>query len=639
MSEPSLYGRRKYWAKRFGPAPVLPMSRKEMDELGWDSCDIIVVSGDAYVDHPSFGMALIGRVLEAQGFRVGIIAQPDWQSPAAFSVLGRPNLMFGVTSGNMDSMVNRYTADGRRRSDDAYSPDQQPDLRPDRAVIAYCNRCRQAYSGVPIVAGGIEASLRRVAHYDYWSDKVRRSILLDAKADMLIYGNAERAVVEVAHRLAAAEEIADIKDVRGTVFARPTSETGREVVRLPAYDIVAQDPLQFARATRLVFDEADPVHGRALVQQHAKRDVFLLPPAVPLSTKELDQTYELPFTRCPHPAYKSARLKAWEMIRHSVTIMRGCFGGCSFCALACHAGPIIQSRSEESILREIKQVRDNVPGFTGIISDLGGPTANMYRQGCLRDAQQKKCQRLSCLYPSVCRQLQTSHLPLIKLYRRARKLRGIKKILIGSGVRYDLALRSSEYVKELVGHHVGGYLKIAPEHVCPGPLAHMQKPDVKLFERFKGLFEKHSAEASKEQYLVPYFIAAHPGTTDEDMLELAQWLKKHDFRIDQAQTFLPTPMSLATAMYHSGINPLKPFKDGGVKVKVPRGLRARRLHKAFLRYHDPVNWPLLRKALKRMGREDLIGNGKRHLVPSWQPGRGRKNESRPSAKRKKRTRR
>ncbi len=589
-----------------------------MDDLGWDSCDIIVVTGDAYVDHPSFGMALIGRVLEAQGFRVGIIAQPDWKGPAAFSVLGKPNLMFGVTSGNMDSMVNRYTADGRRRSDDAYSPDEQPDLRPDRALIAYCNRCHQAFGGVPIVIGGIEASLRRVAHYDYWSDKVRRSILLDSKADMLIYGNAERAVVEVAHRLAAGEEIANIKDVRGTAFARPTYETGPEIVRLPTYEIVARDPLEFARATRLVFDEADPVHGRALVQKHAQRDVFIMPPAMPLSTKELDQTYELPFTRCPHPAYKNARLKAWEMIRYSVTIMRGCFGGCSFCALACHAGPIIQSRSEESILREIEQVRDTVPGFSGIISDLGGPTANMYRQGCKRDDHQKKCRRLSCLYPSICDQLETSHQPLIKLYRRARNLRGIKKILIGSGVRYDLALCSPEYVKELAAHHVGGYLKVAPEHICPGPLAHMQKPDIKHFERFQALFEKHSRKASKKQYLVPYFIAAHPGTSDEDMLELAVWLKKHDFRIDQVQTFLPTPMSLATAMYHSGINPTKPIKDGGVKVTVPRGLKARRLHKAFLRYHDPVNWPLLRKALKRMDRQDLIGNGERHLVPGWQ---------------------
>lgn len=679
QTAPDLFSHRPYWAHRFGIAPFLPISRQEMDLLGWDSCDIILVTGDAYVDHPSFGMALIGRLLESQGFRVGIIAQPDWRSAHAFSELGRPNLFWGVTAGNMDSMVNRYTADRRLRSDDAYTPDAEGGKRPDRSVIVYAQRCREAHPDVPLVIGGIEASLRRIAHYDYWSEKVRRSVLLDAKADLLVYGNGERAVVEIAHRLARGEAIGDITDLRGTAFARRELPQGwteidsteveepgpaapkedpyaaapsgcetqpdapkvvsfhrrprrmdreHSFIRLPAFERVKADPMYYAHASRILHLETNPGNARALVQKHGDRDVWLNPPPLPLTTKEMDRVYELPYARQPHPAYRGSKLPAYEMIRFSITIMRGCFGGCTFCSITEHEGRIIQNRSEDSIIREVEQVRDSVPGFTGIISDLGGPTANMYRLACKSPKIEAACRRPSCVYPGICDNLDTDHSALVSLYRRARKLPGIKKILIASGLRYDLAVRSPEYVKELVSHHVGGYLKIAPEHTEQGPLSKMMKPGIGTYDRFKELFDRFSKEAGKEQYLIPYFIAAHPGTKDEDMLNLALWLKRNGFRADQVQAFLPSPMASATAMYHTGLNPLKRLRGrGNEKVFSARGARQRRLHKAFLRYHDAENWPLLRDALKRMGRADLIGNGKRHLIPSWQPvGTGRQGE-------------
>ncbi|MBZ0093553.1 MAG: YgiQ family radical SAM protein [Sulfuricellaceae bacterium] len=680
---PPLFSYRKFWAKRFGVAPFLPMSRVEMEALGWDSCDVIVVTGDAYVDHPSFGMALVGRLLEAQGFRVGIISQPDWHSAEAFQVLGKPNLYFGVAAGNMDSMVNRYTAERRLRSDDAYTAGGEGGKRPDRAVTVYAQRCREAYADVPVIIGGIEASLRRIAHYDYWSDTVRRSILPDSKADLLIYGNAERALVDVTHRLAAGQKIGEITDVRGTAFMRrgvpagwteidstsvdepgpvhphpdpyasggktdavplsppaPLVEQGgkaaqspviphageggkldraRCAVRLPAYEQVKADPVLYAHASRILHLESNPGNARALVQRHGERDVWLNPPPIPLTTAELDGVYDLPYARRPHPAYGEARIPAYEMIRFSVNIMRGCFGGCTFCSITEHEGRIIQSRSEESVLHEIEAIRDATPGFTGVISDLGGPTANMYRLACCDPKIESACRRLSCVFPGICKNLGTDHGPLIQLYRKARALRGIKKILIGSGVRYDLAVQSPEYVKELATYHVGGYLKIAPEHTEEGPLAKMMKPGIGAYYRFKELFEKFSQEAGKEQYLIPYFIAAHPGTTDDDMLNLALWLKKNGFRLDQVQGFTPTPMALASTMYHTGRNPLKKLSRNGEEVPVPSGGRVRRLHKAFLRYHDAENWPLLRDALRRMGRADLIGNGKQHLIPAWQP--------------------
>ena len=677
-----LFGYRKFWAHRFGPAPFLPMSKAEMDVLGWDSCDVILVTGDAYIDHPSFGMALVGRLLEAQGFRVGIICQPDWNSAADFRKLGKPNLYFGVTAGNMDSMVNRYTSDRKIRSDDAYTPNGEANKRPDHAVTVYAQRCREAFSGCNVIIGSIEASLRRIAHYDYWSDKVRRSVLPDSKADLLIFGNAERALVELTHRLAKGEKIADIRDLRGTAFMVPkgwlpgddwtamdstsvdtpgqlvqhadpyamdpvsqnsqnfgltaaehpvrlVSRTERlaalrerrahTVIRLPSYEQVKDDPVLYAHASRTFHLESNPGNARALVQAHGERDVWLNPPPIPLTTEELDQVYELPYARRPHPAYGEAKIPAWEMIRFSVNIMRGCFGGCTFCSITEHEGRIIQSRSEDSVIREIEEMRDKTPGFTGIVSDLGGPTANMFHLKCKDEKIEASCRRLSCVYPDICENLRTDHAPLISLYRRARTLKGVKKVLIGSGLRYDLAVRSPEYIKELVTHHVGGYLKIAPEHTEAGPLSKMMKPGMGAYDRFKQLFDRFSREAGKEQYLIPYFIAAHPGTTDEDMMNLALWLKRNNFRLDQVQTFLPTPMALATTMYHSERNPLKKVTRGSEHVGSVRNGRQRKLQKAFLRYHDPANWPLLREALKEMGRADLIGNGKKQLVPAWQP--------------------
>jgi uncharacterized radical SAM protein YgiQ len=640
----------------------------------------------------------------------------------------------------MDSMINRYTADRKIRTDDAYTPGDVGGKRPDRAAIVYSQRCREAFPDVPIVLGGIEGSLRRIAHYDYWSDKVRRSVVVDSKCDLLLYGNAERAIVEIAHRLAAREPVQKITDVRGTAFVRRETPEGwfeidstsvdtpghveahinpylmisdqareqgatcareeeakdvahgenqkvqtlkfvpnaanngsaaiagrpaptekpvdagasllainsgasllrgkgthkvpprdKSVIRLPSYEQVKQDAVLYAHANRVLHLETNPGNARCLVQAHGEghtaRDVWITPPPIPLTTAEMDHVFDLPYARSPHPRYAdeqgshdhATKIPAWEMIRFSVNIMRGCFGGCTFCSITEHEGRIIQSRSEESVIKEIEDIRDKVKGFTGVISDLGGPTANMYRLGCKTPAIEAACRKPSCVFPGICQNLTTDHDPLIKMYRRARALKGVKKILIGSGLRYDLAIQSPAYVKELVTHHVGGYLKIAPEHTESGPLDKMMKPGIGAYDRFKSMFDKFSAEAGKKQFLVPYFIAAHPGTSDEDMMHLAVWLKKNGFRADQVQTFYPSPMATATAMYHTTRNPLRKITRDSEKVDVVKGERRRRLHKAFLRYHDANNWPLLRDALKTMGRSDLIGNGKHHLIPSWQP--------------------
>jgi len=667
----------KYWAECYGTAPFLPMSRAEMDRLGWDSCDVVIVTGDAYVDHPSFGMAIIGRLLEAQGFRVGIIAQPDWHSKEPFEALGKPNLFFGVAAGNMDSMINRYTADRKVRNDDAYTPGGIGGRRPDRCSLVYAQRCREAWSDVPVVLGGIEASLRRIAHYDYWQDKVRRSILVDAHADILLYGNAERAVVELAHRLARGEPIREITDIRGTAFLREDTPEGwweidstridrpgrvdaivspyvntrdtaacaakqaegepepdfkalrfvpdarknraRSVIRLPSYQKVRADKVLYAHANRVLHLETNPGNARALVQAHGQQELWLNPPAEPLTTAEMDYVFGLPFSRVPHPAYGDARIPAYEMIRFSVNIMRGCFGGCTFCSITEHEGRIIQSRSEASILEEVEKIRDTVPGFTGVISDLGGPTANMYRIACKSREIEAACRKPSCVYPDICGNLDTDHSSLTRLYRKARALPGIRKVLIASGLRYDLAVKDPEYVRELVTHHVGGYLKIAPEHTERGPLDKMMKPGIGSYDHFRELFEKFSKEAGKEQYLIPYFIAAHPGTTDLDMVNLALWLKKYDFRADQVQAFYPSPMATATAMYHSSKNPLRKVTYDSETVEIVKSREKRRLHKALLRYHDPDNWPLIRETLKEMKLEHLIGPGPDQLVPARQP--------------------
>lgn len=618
------------------PAPFLPTSRAEMDALGWDACDVILVTGDAYIDHPSFGMALVGRLLEAQGFRVGIITQPDWQSPDAFRDLGRPLLYFGVTAGNMDSMVNRYTSDRRIRSNDAYTPGGEGGKRPDRSVIVYSQRCREAFKGVSVVIGGIEASLRRIAHFDYWSEKVRRSVLLDSKADILLYGNAERALVELTCRMADGEAIGDIADLRGTAVMRrtlpddvhvidgsdpeaplkapPGVPLERLAIRLPAFEQVKTDKVRYAHASRIVHREANPHNARALVQQHGDRELWLNPPPIPLTTPEMDAVYDLPYARAPHPSIAAKKVPAWDMIRFSINIQRGCYGGCTFCSITEHEGRIIQNRSQGSIMREIDAMRGQ-EGYTGHISDLGGPTANMYRTGCKSPEIEASCRRPSCLFPKVCENLNTDHAHTISLYRNARAAAGVKKVSIASGVRYDLASEDPAYVKELVTHHVGGYLKIAPEHLSDGPLSKMMKPGMGAYNKFKALFDKYSKQAGKKQYLIPYFIAAHPGTTDEDMLELALWLKDNNYKADQVQTFLPSPMATATAMYHTEKNPLRRVRENTEDVVTPKGLKVRRLHKAFLRWHDPENWPLLRQSLKNMGREDLIGAGPGKLIP------------------------
>jgi len=669
-------------SERAAAAPFLPMSRAEMDKLGWDSCDVILITGDAYIDHPSFGMALIGRLLEAQGFRVGIISQPDWHSADAFRALGKPNLYFGVTAGNMDSMINRYTADRKIRSEDAYTANAEPNKRPDRAVVVYAQRAREAYPDTAIVIGSIEASLRRIAHYDYWTDKVKRSVLPDSKADILLYGNAERALVDLTHRLAAGESIKSIRNLRGTAFmvprgwlpgddwvetnstrvdtpgkiappinpyaeipekqscastsaaaepeakpililtreerlAQQKEQRGKTVIRLPSFEQVSTDPVLYAHASRILHLESNPGNARGLVQAHGERDVWLNPQPLPLAMDEMDGVYGLPYARGPHPSYGNARIPAWEMIRFSINIMRGCFGGCTFCSITEHEGRIVQSRSEPSILREIGEIRDKTKGFTGTISDLGGPTANMYRLACKDKSIEESCRRLSCVYPVICSNLGTDHSKLISVYRKAREIPGIKKVLVSSGLRYDLAIRSPEYVKELVTHHVGGLLKIAPEHTEQNTLSKMMKPGIGNYDIFKEMFDRFSKEAGKKQYLIPYFIAAHPGTTDEDMMNLALWLKKNDFKLDQVQTFMLIMMAMATTLFYTRKNPLHKVDADSEVVETARSGQIRKLHKAFLRFHDPANWPILREGLKRMGRSDLIGNSSRHLIPAW----------------------
>ncbi|MCB1666353.1 MAG: YgiQ family radical SAM protein [Pseudomonadales bacterium] len=673
-----LFSYPRYWAECFGTAPYLPTTRAEMDALGWDSCDIIIVTADAYVDHPSFGMAVIGRMLEAQGFRVGIIAQPAWDSAEPFKILGEPNLFFGVTGGNMDSLINRYTADLRIRTDDAYTPHGEAGKRPDRSVIVYSQRCREAYYDTPIVIGGIEASLRRIAQYDYWSDKVRKSVLIDSNADILLYGNAERAIVELAHEIAAGKNVSELTTIRGTAFVRdqvpegwteidstridwpsridalpnpydmkdpegqscasdsaPEADSANPVriipmplqrkhaldhtstyIRLPSYNKVRNDPALYAHASRVLHQESNPHNAHVLVQKHDTKEVWVNPPPIPLTTEEMDGVFDLPYQRRPHPSYGNAKIPAYDMIKTSVNIMRGCFGGCTFCSITEHEGRIIQSRSEESVLREIEKIRDQVPGFTGTISDLGGPTANMYRLNCKSEQIQKNCRRLSCVYPTICQHLETDHRHTTQLYRKARAIPGIKRVAIASGLRYDLALRDPEYVEELVTHHVGGYLKIAPEHSEENTLSKMMKPSISSYDEFKEMFDRFSKKAGKVQYLIPYFIAAHPGTENEDMLNLGLWLKKNRFKPDQVQTFYPSPMALATAMYHSGKNPLKKVTYKSEKVSIVRQIEQRRIQKAFLRYHDEKNWPLLRQALRDMGRADMIGDGPHQLVPA-----------------------
>ncbi len=599
-------------ARHSSPAP-LPMTVEEMHARGWDEMDVVLITGDAYIDHPSFAMAIIGRVLEAAGFRIGIVSQPDWQSCEAWKTFGRPRLFFGISAGNMDSMINHYTANRKVRNDDAYSPGGRIGRRPDRATLAYCQRAREAYKGVPVIAGGVEASLRRLAHYDYWSDKVRRSILLDSKADLVVYGMGENAIVEIARRLAAGETVADLRGIRGVAYAMGASETPpADAITLPSYEAVCADKPTFADATRIIHNETNPYNARRLVQYHDRQAVVVNPPQYPVAQAVMDAIYDLPYTRRPHPSYTEA-IPAHQMIKDSVTIMRGCFGGCTFCSITAHQGRAIQSRSKESILTEIRQMPAD-DQFKGIISDIGGPTANMYQMQCTRPEVEAICRRQSCVHPTICKLLGTDHGPLIEIMKEARQTPGIKKVRISSGIRMDLARRSPEYMRELVRHHVGGYLKVAPEHTDPEVLSKMRKPSGDDFEKFSQVFQEESRKAGKKQYLIPYFIASHPASDLDAMIHLAVFLKQNGYQPDQVQDFIPAPMDVATAMYYTGIDPFtrKP-------VYVAQHLRDRKLQRALMQFFKPENYFEVREALQKAGRQDLIGDGCDCLIGSKPP--------------------
>ncbi|MGQ0614214.1 MAG: YgiQ family radical SAM protein [Planctomycetaceae bacterium] len=593
----------------------LPTSAEEMAERGWEAADVVFVTGDAYVDHPSFAMAVLGRVLEARGFRVAILPQPDWRSADPWRALGRPRLFFAVSAGNMDSMINHYTANRKRRNDDAYSPGGRIGLRPDRPTPVYAQRCREAFPGVPVILGGIEASLRRIAHYDYWSDTVRPSMLVSSKADLLAYGKGEATITAIAERLRAGESVAALRDLRGVCALLGKSEgvpEGGETLELPSCEEASADKLAFARMTRVFHQETNPFHARRLVQRHGDRVLLHNPPCLPIGQREMDAIYDLPYTRLPHPRYREP-IPAHAMIKDSVQIMRGCFGGCTFCSITMHEGRVIQSRSRRSILDEVKAIAAE-PGFKGTISDLGGPTANMYEMRCTRPEVEAKCRRLSCIHPTICKLLGTSHKPTLDLMRRARAVKGVKRVHVSSGIRMDLANLDDEYVDELVRHHVGGHLKVAPEHTSDKVLALMKKPSHASFETFAGKFRRASRAAGKEQYLVPYFIASHPGSTAVEMIELAIFLKTHGYKPRQVQDFIPAPMDVATCIYYTGLDPmtLKP-------VDVVTRLADRRTQRALMQFFKPENWFTVRKALLDAGRKELIGSGPHCLIPAQPP--------------------
>jgi uncharacterized radical SAM protein YgiQ len=601
------------------------MSRAEMTSRGWDAVDVVFVTGDAYVDHPSFAMAILGRVLEAAGFRAAILSQPDWHSCEPWRQFGRPRLFFGISAGNMDSLINHYTANRKVRNDDAYSPGGRIGLRPDRATLPYCHRAREAFPGVPIIAGGVEASLRRLAHYDYWSDTVRRSILLDSKAELLVYGMGEHAIVEIAKRLAAGQTVRDLRDLRGVAYVLGAKESEQfaacgsvganpqAAIHLPSFEEVKADKLAFAEATRLIHINTNPFNAQTLVQLHDRQAVVVNPPALPIAQAEMDHIYDLPYTRRPHPSYTEP-IPAYEMIKDSITLMRGCFGGCTFCSITAHQGRTIQSRSQESVLKEVRKLAAD-PEFSGVISDIGGPTANMYEMRCTRPEVEAKCKRLSCVHPSICKLLGTDHGPLVELMRRARTEPGIRKVLVASGIRMDLAQLSPEYMRELTAHHVGGHLKVAPEHTDRAVLGLMKKPVNNNFEGFAEEFTKASRSAGKpKQYLVPYFIASHPGSDLHAMIGLAVFLKQHGYQPDQVQDFIPAPFDIATCMYYTGIDPFT--KEA---VYVARHLKDRKLQRALMQFFKPENWFAVREALIEAGRSDLIGNGCDCLIPAQPP--------------------
>lgn len=598
-----------------GSLPHLPATRAEMDARNWDQVDVVFVTGDAYVDHPAFAMAILGRVLEAEGFRVAILSQPDWRSAEPWRTFGKPRLFFAISAGNMDSMINHYTANKKVRNDDAYSPGGRIGLRPDRATLPYCHRAREAYPGVPVIAGGVEASLRRLAHYDYWSDTVKKSILLDSKADLVVFGMGEEPIVEIARRLDAGESPRDLRDMRGVAYVLGAKETPpADALILPSYEDVKGDKRKFAVATRIIHQETNPHNAKRLAQYHDRQAVVANPPWPPISRESMDKIYGLPYTRRPHPMYRDERIPAYETVKDSVTIMRGCFGGCTFCSITAHQGRIIQSRSQESILNELK-ILGSDPEFPGVVSDLGGPTANMYEMRCLEPEVEKICKRLSCVHPKICKLLGTDHGPLVELMRKSREVEGIDQVLVASGIRTDLAQKSAEYIRELAAHHVGGHLKVAPEHADPEVLKRMKKPSIDDFGGFARAFAEAGRAAGKpKQYLVPYFIASHPGSDLKAMIDLALFLKRNGYRPDQVQDFIPAPFDIATCMYYTGLDPFT-----GEAVETPHRLKDRKLQRALLQFFKPENYFEAREALLKAGRGDLIGAGPDCLIPSRPP--------------------
>lgn len=594
----------------------LVTSREDMKRRGWDQLDFVYINGDAYVDHPGFAAALIGRVLESRGYRVGLISQPDWHSADAFKALGRPRLAALITAGNLDSMLNEKTAARKFRSRDSYSPGGETGHRPERATIVYANRMREAYKDVPIIIGGIEASLRRFAHYDYWSNKVRHSILLDSKADILSYGMGEHSIVEIADALAEGKSVAEMYDIRGICYVTGKPPVSDKTVVCPSYEAVRDDKAAFAKAFKMQYEEQDPFYGKTIIQPSENRFVVQTPPALPLSTEEMDAIYELPFQRRWHPDYDAAGgVPALQEVQFSLTSQRGCFGHCHFCAIASHQGRIIQHRSQESLVRETERMT-KLPGFKGYIHDVGGPTANFRHVACQKQLTDGVCRNRHCIGSETCRNLNTSHDDYLELLRKIRHVKGVKKVFVRSGLRYDYVLAdgNKEFVKELCQYHVSGQLKVAPEHVVKHVTDLMGKADVNAFLTFKDWFDEANRELGKKQYLVPYFMSSHPGCTLKDAVSLAEFLRDMHMQPEQVQDFIPTPGSLSTAMYYTGINPLTGQTLTGQKVYVARKAEEKQMQRALMQYKNPANYDIVYKALCLTGRRDLIGYGPKCLV-------------------------
>ncbi|MCX7884874.1 MAG: YgiQ family radical SAM protein [Caloramator sp.] len=593
-------------------AEFLPISIEDMKKRGWNELDFIFVSGDAYVDHPSFGHAIITRLLEYMGFKVGIIPQPNWKSKDSFMVLGKPKIAFLVSSGNIDSMVNHYTAAKKRRHDDSYSPGGKAGFRPDRAVIVYCNRIREAYGNVPIIIGGIEASLRRFAHYDYWDDKVRNPILIDSSADILIYGMGEKPIMEIANLLSFGKKISEIKNIKGTCYISNDINNLRDFTLIPSFNEVSKDKKSYASAFKIQYEEQDPIRGKTLVQECRGKYIIQNPPSLPLDTKGLDLIYSLPYTRTFHPIYKNmGGIPALKEVEFSITSNRGCFGGCSFCALNFHQGRIVQSRSDESILKEAETLT-KLPNFKGYIHDIGGPTANFKNPSCKKQLEYGVCKNRQCLFPSPCPNLEVSHKDYLNLLRKVRKLKGIKKVFIRSGIRYDYLLydKNNEFFNELIKYHISGQLKVAPEHISDKVLKLMGKPSRKIYDKFKEKYFETNKKYELNQYLVPYLMSSHPGSDLKAAIELAEYIKNMGYNPEQVQDFYPTPGSLSTAMYYTELNPLT-----GEKVYVPKTAEEKAMQRALLQFNNPKNYSLVYKALIKAGREDLIGYGNKCLIP------------------------